>query len=104
MSKSLRERRRETALASVARLTEKREAIIASLVAVEVSGSTICHHRRLCRNATRGDRANNRRSLWSRYVWVCGKFVGKSVRGPPKLCVGLLRDVVREHSFERCEK
>jgi hypothetical protein len=35
MSKSLRERRRETAVASVARLTEKRESIIASLVTIE---------------------------------------------------------------------
>src|SRR5262249_11222588 len=54
MSKSLRERRRECALASVARLTGKREVIIASLVAVEVK------LRHLRRQVARYDRAEPR--------------------------------------------
>jgi hypothetical protein len=51
MSKSLRERRREHALATIARLTEKRESIIASLVATDA------RLRRLHRQVARYDRA-----------------------------------------------
>jgi hypothetical protein len=54
MSKSLRERRREVALASVARLTEKRESLIASLITVDV------RLRRLRRQVARYDKTEAR--------------------------------------------
>jgi len=54
MNKSLRERRRESALAIVARLTEKREATIASLVAIDL------RLRRLRRQVARYDKAETK--------------------------------------------
>ena len=54
MNKSLRERRRESALATVARLAEKREATIASLVAIDL------RLRRLRRHVARYDKAETK--------------------------------------------